>query len=166
MFNKKAIYWDVKESKLHAEIEAMKAQMESSITNPIFEQGWGNGYVYIHRDLMDIEDVPKIVDEIPVHYGASFDSWQEDNTYFCVGFDTGHYGDTPETWTKEAVEKETIEWFKNISRYFEVKFGTKARAMLCLHDEIEAISYMAKKRIKGTFSYHLSNSEKYLVKND
>ena len=83
-----------------------------------YEGGQYNGYVVVHKDHpyygMDYDFV-----SVSVHGGLTFgesctkfdvpelpDSYKTSD-YWIFGFDTMHYGDTWERWTKEAVEKET-----------------------------------------------------------
>ncbi len=83
--------------------------------------GWGNGYVClpkehkyhgVHYDEIDVD----------VHGGLTFsrsaetikeEVWQETlpkgcETSWIVGFDTAHFGDDKDGWSKAAVEAETV----------------------------------------------------------
>lgn len=83
--------------------------------------GWGNGYVALpFGHVYHGCDYDFINQDIDVHGGLTFseqvtqkfiDAWpeldQDDEGTWLIGFDTGHYGDTLENWSKEEVEKET-----------------------------------------------------------
>jgi hypothetical protein len=80
--------------------------------------GWGNGYVKI---VPDHKYYGKNYDEIPVdvHGGLTFsDEIKDDDNFgsegYWVGFDTAHFGDTLEKWTKKAVFGETLKLFRQI----------------------------------------------------
>lgn len=85
---------------------------DKSFGGVTMERGWGNGYVAIppdhkyhgkHYDDLDIE----------VHGGLTFTGNAHlfpdqdlPDSYWVIGFDTAHYGDTKETWPKERLEAE------------------------------------------------------------
>lgn len=83
----------------------------------IIESGWGNGYVRIPKDN---KYYGKDYDSIPydVHGGLTFSEVIESNDSFSwpeghwIGFDTCHFGDNKDRWSKDSVFKETIELFK------------------------------------------------------
>jgi hypothetical protein len=82
------------------------------------EHGWGNGYVLV---VEGHEFHGKHYDEIDVsvHGGLTFSQdIPEGDKYFSkgywVGFDTAHYGDNLEKWSKNEVFNETIELFNQI----------------------------------------------------
>lgn len=90
--------------------------------------GWGNGYVCLPPEHpcfgMDYDSIHD-KHEIDVNGGLTFSSSASDLTnweiptgcesYWIVGFDTAHYGDTPDVWPKEAVEKEA----ERLAKQFE-----------------------------------------------
>lgn len=81
--------------------------------------GWGNGYVILDKGHpwfgMPYEDIP-----VSIHGGLTYGQhltekdikeWdtnlsESDVGKYMIGFDTWHYGDTSERWTKEEVQKE------------------------------------------------------------
>jgi hypothetical protein len=82
-------------------------------------KGWGNGYVgvsvghpWFQKYYMDIQNVH-------IHGGLTYASHtlggvQEDEENidtWWVGFDTGHFMDTPERWSKEDVRRETARLY-------------------------------------------------------
>lgn len=80
--------------------------------------GWGNGYVLIPEGH-ELHGVDYNEIDVDVHGGLTFselvteemaERWgifsPEDIGMWCIGFDTAHYGDTKENWSKEAVQKE------------------------------------------------------------
>ena len=164
-FNKTAIYWQIKESPLRQKILS-----DGFANTGIFEStlngiGWGNGYVYIHKDLFD-EDFDSIIENnAGVHGGVTYAEYEGD--YFCFGFDTAHLGDSPDRWTKEDVEKETIELYEEICEYYNAKFTDNNAELLLLHkNSINSIivEHISDKRLRGKVTYYLPNKEKYLVK--
>lgn len=87
------------------------------LTRGIINFGWGNGYVLIPngnplhgKRYTDID--------VDIHGGLTFseivdaemiESWGldvEDEGKWCVGFDTAHFSDTLDKWTKEKVQQE------------------------------------------------------------
>lgn len=81
-----------------------------------YESGWGNGYVRVPEGH---EYYGKHYDEIGlgVHGGLTFSEVIEENDSYSwpaghwIGFDTAHFGDNKQNWTKENVLKETIQLF-------------------------------------------------------
>lgn len=81
------------------------------------DYGWGNGYVLIpegHKYYgIHYNDIP-----VDVHGGLTFSELITENSNrqfniqpdelncWMVGFDTCHFGDSPDIWTKEAVQEE------------------------------------------------------------
>lgn len=82
--------------------------------------GWGNGYVLLEKDHkyynVDYDKIP-----VYVHGGLTYGNiitednlnrWSElekdDIGKYMIGFDTMHYNDTLQFWSKERVEEETI----------------------------------------------------------
>ena len=97
---------------------------ESAFPGITMDYGWGNGYVLIPKGhslhVVDYNNIHDLMSELYVNGGLTFSSlvteewdkekWNLESTdigAWCVGFDTCHYGDTSERWTKEAVQKET-----------------------------------------------------------
>lgn len=92
------------------------------------DHGWGNGYVIIPKGHpLHGVDYEKI--EVDVHYGLTFSSyvaeldWDELKNIpekykdgWIVGFDTCHYQDTLEYWTKELVQGEANALCRNLKK--------------------------------------------------
>lgn len=88
------------------------------LTRGVMDFGWGNGYVLIpekhklhgvHHDSIDVDvhgglTFSCLVDEKMIE---DFNLSKEDLGKWCVGFDTCHYADNINNWSKENVEKET-----------------------------------------------------------
>lgn len=84
--------------------------------------GWGNGYVAVppshclHGHF--------IIDNAEVHGGITFNGYgyhlNTPKGWWVFGFDTAHFGDTIEKWSKEAVEEETKRLFWQL---FEIEWG-------------------------------------------
>jgi hypothetical protein len=84
--------------------------------------GWGNGYVAVppshclHGHF--------IIDNAEVHGGITFNGYgyhlNTPKGWWVFGFDTAHFGDTIEKWSKEAVEEETKKLFWQL---FEIEWG-------------------------------------------
>lgn len=93
----------------------------------LFDHGWGNGYVAVHRNHPDFG---KNYEEIPVdvYYGLTYgaplgnmaakhlktimDAYGSDEVlneedWWCFGFDTNHYQDNQINWPRTLVELET-----------------------------------------------------------
>jgi len=92
--------------------------MKSSTKWIRMDVGWGNGYVVLPKSHawygMNYNDIP-----VDVHRGLTFGRILEEKEdleifnlgeeylgWYIIGFDTAHYGDTPERWTKNAVQAE------------------------------------------------------------
>jgi len=80
------------------------------------ERGWGNGYVAIPPTHPAYKmDWDTMLYDIDVHGGITYndfgDGIRAPKNWWVIGFDTGHYGDTMERWSKEAVEAETKRLF-------------------------------------------------------
>lgn len=75
-------------------------------------QGWGNGYVGVQPDHPWFEQSYWDLDEVSIHGGLTYagetlpQELQVESGLWWVGFDTGHAGDNPERWPKEAVQRE------------------------------------------------------------
>lgn len=97
----------------------------------IINTGWGSGYVLIppnHKAYgLSMDDLNTIID---VHGGITFhqpvksltnDRWWfhfDRNKYinhYLLGFDTAHYGDNLENWSKEHVIEETKKLVKQLN---------------------------------------------------
>jgi hypothetical protein len=133
--------------------------------------GWGNGYILLppNHPLYEIEYGS--IDNIKIHggltYGQFFNSesflkWTENleiggdltrenfekfNNYWIIGFDTNHYGDNDETWTKEYVISQ--------SEYLMEQ---------CLDDKIEGVKkykykYLRKDKLKNINQVIKKNKE-------
>jgi hypothetical protein len=82
------------------------------------KHGWGNGYVllpinHVYYEV-DYNNIP-----VSVHGGLTYSKMvdidivhnfnnltEEDIGYWMIGFDTSQYGDSIESWPKEAVQRE------------------------------------------------------------
>ena len=88
--------------------------------------GWGNGYVLLDKDH---KYFGKHYDDIPVevHGSLTFSELvkeemlkhfkelsKEDIGKWMIGFDTAHFRDTKENWTKEKVKKEAIKLMEQL----------------------------------------------------
>lgn len=66
--------------------------------------GWGNGYIHLPKGHpwygMHYDHIPA-----DVHGGLTFS--EEEDGYWVIGFDTGHYGDTLENCPEEYVAAQT-----------------------------------------------------------
>jgi len=96
----------------------MKTLITKNTWNTFSKCGWGNGYVAIPKGNkfygMPYNNIP-----VNVHGGLTFSElvdedfmtqWELTDDYlgmWVVGFDTCHYGDNKEKWTKEKVQEET-----------------------------------------------------------
>lgn len=87
-------------------------------------RGWGNGYVVVPLDHPFASYTEYPHDMLHIHGGITFDCRVKDNNWqevkddhpndLIIGFDTGHYMDTPERWPREEVVRETLELRKQI----------------------------------------------------
>lgn len=87
--------------------------------------GWGNGYVLIPKGH---SYYGKII-QVRVHGGVTFHGIVtkelierfsldlNDEGKWVIGFDTGHFGDRKAFKTKESVEKETLNFLRQISPF-------------------------------------------------
>lgn len=95
------------------------------LTRGLMDFGWGNGYVLIpighklhgkHYDDINVSVhggltySELITEEIIKHFGLDV----EDIGKWAIGFDTVHYGDSLDVWTKEKVEEETDNLLKQL----------------------------------------------------
>ena len=81
--------------------------------------GWGRGYIGVPHYHPWYGKTDSDI-ECDVHggitwYGSHLPSGDDDG-YWWLGFDTGHFDDTLETWPKEAVEKETLRFKEQAHR--------------------------------------------------
>jgi hypothetical protein len=90
---------------------------------PVMERGWGNGYVAVPPThpayKMDYDHI-----DINIHGGLTL-AGLSNGTYapegwWVFGFDTAHYNDNLERWSKEAVEAETKRLF---SQLLDIELG-------------------------------------------
>ena len=94
--------------------------------------GQYNGYLLIPKDYSHI-NLPKphggitlkVIDpkHIKKFINNSETLWESGNLehpeyskYFCVGFDTLHYGDTWEGWNMKFVWNETLNWKREVTQ--------------------------------------------------
>lgn len=96
-------------------IESTKGAFESE--HEFLERGWGNGYVVVPKGHW-LEDVSQYNIDVKVHGGLTFGA--KINKSFVeafnfpkefigrkvFGFDTSHFGDNKENWSKDNVQKE------------------------------------------------------------
>jgi hypothetical protein len=77
----------------------------------IDDRGLYNGYVIVCQGhpYFGLPYDDERLHEIHVHGGLTFSQEHNGNPDFWVfGFDTAHFGDTPERWTFDAVLQETL----------------------------------------------------------
>ena len=93
--------------------------------------GWGNGYAIIPRKHplygYHYDDIHDLFPSLSVHGGLTFAApvkkvdWPELPPHiksgWVVGFDTAHYGDNPENWTKEDVLIEAFKLKRQLESY-------------------------------------------------
>lgn len=81
----------------------------------IKDAGWGNGYVVIPKDHPFWGAPYECLPIGYIHGGLTY-SEPEDNGHegWCVGFDTCHYGDTKENWTRDRVLQEANKLLKEM----------------------------------------------------
>ena len=76
------------------------------------DSGWGCGYVVLPKSH---KYYGVVYPDIPVHGGITLSehsdglNWPEIEEGWVLGFDTAHYGDTIDYWTRDRVVKETID---------------------------------------------------------
>jgi hypothetical protein len=93
----------------------------------VMPRGWGNGYVIIDQDhKFHGYDYDHIDQYVEVHGGLTFGQIVDKNIVECfdleesyigkwiIGFDTCHWGDTQEEWTKERVQQEADGLMKQL----------------------------------------------------
>ena len=92
---------------------------------PVWGSGWGNGYVCVNKRHSE-SLVPWDGLDVDIHGGITLNSmlkdmnasWKskvvwldnppsDEKDWVVFGFDTAHFGDTLENWSREAVIKET-----------------------------------------------------------
>lgn len=85
---------------------------------PVIKRGWGNGYVAIppsHCLYGKGENSLSVSGKIKVHGGLTYaqhgDGDYAPKHWWVFGFDTSHFGDNINNWSKEAVEDETKKLF-------------------------------------------------------
>ncbi|PRY38409.1 hypothetical protein CLV58_109136 [Spirosoma oryzae] len=93
-----------------------------------FGTGWGNGYVELPEGHpwfnVHYEHIP-----VDIHGGLTYANFEEGKGW-VIGFDTAHYGDSPDNWSEEAVlanwkteldeerlKRDQLEESGNIERY-------------------------------------------------
>jgi hypothetical protein len=164
MFNTSSLFWLVSKSPLRKSCE--RDDLNGLFEDILLNSGWGNGYIVIHKDLLDLHDI-KSIKNLYVHCGFTYenDSHYGDNNFYVFGFDTAHYGDTLKQWPKEKVEEETQRLFNNVKYYLTAKY-TENKAMILLIMKLtdeESIIHMCKTRVKSNFTYALKNKETHLI---
>jgi hypothetical protein len=113
----------------------LKKDLPKSMLNSLaFDVGWGNGYVIvpkehpiykIHYDNINVDingglTFSRLVEDLIKSNWKGFDNItipEELKNGWIVGFDTAHYGDTLERWSKEAVEAETERLKEQLINY-------------------------------------------------
>jgi hypothetical protein len=96
------------------------------IRNPNFmgiSSGWGNGYVAVPPShCLHGHCITDYNSEI--HGGITYSGYgyhlNAPKGWWIFGFDTVHFGDDLEKWSKEAVEEETKKLFHYL---FEIEWG-------------------------------------------
>ena len=90
-------------------------EFKSVKLNQRLANGWGNGYVAVppSHPLWGVDY--NNVDDIDVHGGLTYSEFGDGKyaprDWWVLGFDTAHFGDNIEKWSKEAVEAETKRLF-------------------------------------------------------
>jgi len=100
---------------------------KDSFAEQVIKRGWGNGYVAVtpsHCLYGKGENSYSISSKIKVHGGLTY-SQHGDGDYapkdwWVFGFDTSHFGDNLQRWSKEDVEEETKKLFWQL---LEVEWG-------------------------------------------
>ena len=105
---------------------------KDSFAEQIIKRGWGNGYVAVPpshvlykkdytRVFYLLEDTEY---EIDIHGGLTYsdfgDGINAPKNWWVFGFDTSHFGDNMQRWSKEDVEEETKRLFHQL---FELEWG-------------------------------------------
>lgn len=82
---------------------------------PGMDHGWGNGYVSITKDhkFYGLSYMDDKLQEIDVHGGLTYS--EQEGDYWTFGFDTSHYSDTAENWTKDRVRDEAIKLLQQLT---------------------------------------------------
>lgn len=73
-----------------------------------FATGTHRGYLLLEKDhplVAPLSDLTRCV-ELDVHGGITYAEWEPYGNKFCIGFDTAHFGDTPEVQNHSFVKKE------------------------------------------------------------
>lgn len=100
--------------------------IKASYNHSYYKQGWGNGYVSIPKGHIlykkKYDEIHLMFPEINVHGGLTYSDFVEKGSVFekngfkegdyIIGFDTGHFGDNIDNWSKKQVFAET-ESLKN-----------------------------------------------------
>lgn len=84
-----------------------------------FEAGWGNGYVNIPQDHPWYGKDYNDIECSNIHGGLTYS--QKEGEFWVIGFDTCHYGDTPENWPKHKVYKEAVKLKKMADEAMKIK---------------------------------------------
>jgi hypothetical protein len=84
----------------------MKIRIKKNTWLKTLDVGWGNGYCYL-EDTHPLYGVhyDVINEQVSVHGGLTYS--EKEGGFWVVGFDTAHYQDTSENWTKARVITET-----------------------------------------------------------
>ena len=86
-------------------------------------KGWGNGYILLPKNHIYHGVMYDDIEDDIAHGGFTYSEKNKycllfnnfPNNFWVLGFDTAHYGDTPDVWTKEAVKQETIK----LAKYYD-----------------------------------------------
>lgn len=107
-------------------MEKLKTFLKERTWMPNYIAGWGNGYVLLPKGHpahgLDYDDI-----NVEVHGGLTYAEpanqtnfeglTDEDREGWIVGWDTAHYRDTPEIWTRANVEKENNKLEEQLRNY-------------------------------------------------
>ena len=116
--------WEVKESHLR---KSYKKLILNNLLkqSKIYDTGWGNGYVFLPKDhIWYGKHYDELYDEFSkdyfhIHGGLTYSNYNDDKSYWVIGFDTAHLDDDLTNCSKEYVEKETIKLYKYcLSKYW------------------------------------------------
>ena len=89
----------------------------------MFDHGFGNGYVIlpvghkyhsVHYDDIDISVHGGLTLSEPANECEWPEIAEEDKEGWIIGFDTGHFGDTLQKWTKSRVQEELDNLVKQL----------------------------------------------------
>lgn len=101
--------------------------------NRLYHRGWGNGYVLVQKGHplhgLHYDEIHEQYPELDVHGGLTFSEFGSkvkdfdwdipftiDDDDYVIGFDTAHYGDDINKWSKDAVMHEAKKLLKQVEQ--------------------------------------------------